>query len=70
MGPISAPRRYRTTAKNKQGKKPVLIIDVTIHGKHHVYRETIASLKNEFKHLAGEIAKEVANEVLKIFKKK
>lgn len=54
----------------KQGKAPVLIIDVTIHGKHHVYRESIKSLKSEFKHLAAEIGKEVAKEVLKLFKKK
>jgi hypothetical protein len=53
----------------KQGKRPVLIIDVTIHGKHHVYRESIASVKSEFKHLAAEIGKEVAKEVLKLFKK-
>jgi len=53
----------------KQGKKPVLIIDVTIHGKHHVYRESLDALEKGFEHLAGEIAKEVANEILKVFKK-
>ena len=57
------------TTGGRQGKKPVLIIDVTIHGHRHVYRENIASLKNEFKKLAEEIAKEVAKEVLKAFKK-
>lgn len=55
------------TSGGKQGKKPVLIIDVTIHGKHHVYRENLASLKSEFKKLADELAKEVAKEVLKAF---
>ena len=54
----------------KKGKAPVLIIDVSIHGKHHVYREGIASVKNEFKKLADEIAKEVAKELLKVFQKK
>jgi len=57
------------TSGGKQGKKPVLIIDVTIHGKHHVYRENLDSLKNEFKKLAEELATEVAKEVLKAFAK-
>jgi hypothetical protein len=57
------------TSGGKQGKIPVLIIDVTIHGKHHVYRENLSSLEKGFEHLASELAKEVANEVLKVFKK-
>ena len=57
------------TTGGRQGKKPVLIIDVSIHGRRHVYREGIASLKNEFRELADEVAKEVAREVLKAFKK-
>jgi len=52
-----------------QGKKPVLIIDVTIHGKHHQYRESIDTIGHEFQKLADEIAKEVAQEILKVFKK-
>ena len=58
------------TTGGRQGKKPVLIIDVSIHGHRHVYREGIDSLKNEFRKLADEIAKEVAKEVLKAFEKK
>jgi len=57
------------TSGGKQGKKPVLIIDVTIHGKHHVYRENLGSLKDEFKKLAEELAEEVAKEILKAFSK-
>jgi hypothetical protein len=53
----------------KKGKKPVLIIDVAIHGTRHVYRESIDTIGNEFKKLAEEVAKEVANEILKVFKK-
>lgn len=53
----------------RQGKKPVLIIDISIHGKRHVYRESIGSVGHEFKKLAEEIAKEVAKEILKVFKK-
>jgi hypothetical protein len=52
-----------------EGKAPVLIIDVTIHGSRHVYREGIGTLKSEFQKLADEIAKEVAKEVLKAFEK-
>ena len=54
----------------KEGKRPVLIIDVTIHGANHVYREPLEPTKNEFKQLAGDIAKETANAVLKAFTKK
>ncbi|MCP4325973.1 MAG: hypothetical protein GY787_29900 [Alteromonadales bacterium] len=59
------------TSGGKQGQKPKLIIDVTIHGKHHVYRETLDenALKSEFKKLGEEIAKEVAKEILKVFEK-
>jgi len=57
------------TTAGKQGKAPVLIIDVSIHGKRHVYRENLAALEKGFSHLAAEIAKEVADEVLKVFKK-
>ena len=57
------------TTGGRQGKKPVRIIDVTIHGHRHVYRENIASPKHEFKKLAEEIAKEMAREVLKALKK-
>ena len=53
----------------REGKAPVLIVDVSIHGSRHVYREGMASLKNEFRTLADEIAKEVAKEVLKAFEK-
>lgn len=54
----------------KKGKAPVLIIDVSIVGKRHVYRESIGSVKSEFKKLADEISKEVAKELLKVFSKK
>ncbi len=54
----------------REGTKPVLIIDVTIEGKHHVYREGIGSLKSEFKKLAEQISKEVAKEIVAVFKKK
>ncbi len=53
-----------------EGKAPVLIVDVSIHGSRHVYREGIGTLKNEFRMLADEIAKEVAKEVLKAFEKR
>ena len=53
----------------KKGKKPVLIVDVSIHGKEHVYRESIDSVENEFEKLAAEIAKEVAKQILKAFEK-
>ncbi len=53
----------------REGKAPVLIIDVSIHGSRHVYREGIGTLKSEFQKLADEIAKEVAKEVLKAFEK-
>lgn len=52
-----------------EGKAPVLIVDVSIHGSRHVYREGIGTLKSEFRKLADEIAKEVAKEVLKAFEK-
>ncbi|MCP3951889.1 MAG: hypothetical protein GY697_06680 [Desulfobacterales bacterium] len=57
------------TSGGKHGKKPVLVIDVTIHGSHHVYRESIVSVKHEFEKLAKEIAKEAAKEILKAFEK-
>jgi hypothetical protein len=53
----------------EQGEKPVLIIDVTVHGKQHTYRENLGTLKSEFKKLGQDIAKEVAKEVLKAFNK-
>ena len=57
------------TSAGKEGKKPILVIDVTIHGAHHVYRESIVSVEHEFEKLATEIAKEAAREILKAFKK-
>ncbi|MCP3874582.1 MAG: hypothetical protein GY699_15685 [Desulfobacteraceae bacterium] len=57
------------TSGGKEGKRPVLVIDVTIHNKHHVYRESITSVKHEFEKLAKEIAKEAAKEILKAFEK-
>jgi hypothetical protein len=53
----------------KKGKAPVLIIDCTIAGKRHVYREGIGSAKKEFEHLAKQIAHEMAKELVKVFKK-
>ncbi len=57
------------TSGGKQGTKPVLIIDVTIHGTNHVYRESIDSLKAGFKKLAKNLAKEIGKEIVKAFKK-
>ena len=53
----------------KTGKKPILIIDVSIQGKRHVYRESIDTIGNEFRKLAEELSKEVANELIKAFEK-
>lgn len=57
------------TSGGRQGKKPVLIIDVDIHGNRHVYRESIGTIGHEFRKLADEVAKEVAKEILKVFEK-
>jgi len=57
------------TSGGKEGERPVLVIDVTIHKKHHVYRESITSVKHEFEKLAKQIAKETAKEILKAFEK-
>ena len=56
---------YEDQCHSAKGKKPVLIIDVSIYGRRHVYSEGIASLEHDFKKLANEIAKEV----FKAFKK-
>ncbi len=53
----------------KEGDAPTLIIDVDIHGKHHVYHENLAVLEKGFKTLAKDVADDVAKELLKVFKK-
>ncbi len=58
------------TSGGREGKKPVLIIDVDIQGKRHVYRESIDTVGHEFRKLADEVAKEVAREILKAFENK
>ena len=58
------------TSGGRHGKKPTLIIDCNIGRSHHVYRESITSVKKEFKHLAKDIAHEVAKELVTLFKKR
>jgi hypothetical protein len=53
----------------KKGDAPTLIIDVDIHGKHHVYKENLKVLESGFDKLAKDVAEDVANELLKVFKK-
>ncbi|MCP3661268.1 MAG: hypothetical protein GY696_02040, partial [Gammaproteobacteria bacterium] len=53
----------------QKGDKPVLMADVTIHGSHHVYHVTITSYKTEFKKLADTMAKDIAKEIVNVFKK-
>ena len=52
----------------KEGDAPTLIIDVDIHGKHHVYKENLEVLEKGFSELAKDVANDVAKEVLKVFK--
>lgn len=53
----------------KEGTAPRLIIDVSLHGKRHVYYEDLDALEKGFEKIAQDIAKDVAKELLKIFKK-
>ena len=57
------------TSGGHQGKSPVLNIDVTIHGKHHVYHVGVGSAKTAFEKIAAKLAKSVADELLKFYKK-
>ena len=52
----------------KEGDSPTLIIDVDIHGKHHVYKENLEVLEKGFNELAKDVADDVAKELLKEFK--
>jgi hypothetical protein len=52
----------------KEGDAPTLIIDVDIHGKHHVYKENLKVLEKGFSELAKDVANDVAKELLKVFK--
>gem|GEM_PF-1165431 len=52
----------------KEGDAPTLIIDVDIHGKHHVYKENLEVLEKGFNELAKDVADDVAKELLKVFK--
>jgi hypothetical protein len=52
----------------KEGDAPTLIVDVDIHGKHHVYKENLEVLEKGFNELAKDIADDVAKELLKVFK--
>jgi hypothetical protein len=52
----------------KKGDAPTLIIDVNIHGKHHVYKENLEVLEKGFNELAKDVADDVAKELLKVFK--
>lgn len=51
----------------KSGTAPKLIIDCTIKGKHHVYKEGLKDLKSAFKDLTKSLANEVAKDLLKAF---
>ena len=54
----------------KSGDSPTLIADVTIVGKHHVYRENLGNLEKGFANLAAGIAKQVAKQLVKAFEGK
>jgi len=56
------------TSGGHQGKSPDLAIDVSIHGKHHVYHVGVGSAKATFEKLAAKLAKSVADELLKFYK--
>jgi hypothetical protein len=56
------------TSGGHQGKSPDLAIDVSIHGKHHVYHVGVGSVKSTFEKIAAKLAKSVADELLKFYK--
>ncbi|MCP3928100.1 MAG: hypothetical protein GY705_03255, partial [Bacteroidetes bacterium] len=56
------------TTLGKEGTKPSLMADVNIFKKHHVFHQSLVFGQKEFKKLAKDLAKNVANEIVKDLK--
>ncbi len=56
------------TTLGKEGTKPSLMADVNIFKKHHVFHQSLVFGQKDFKKLAKDLAKNVANEIVKNLK--
>lgn len=57
------------TTAGKEGDETILSIDLTVHGKHHVYHVSVTNFEKEFATITSSIAKKVAKDIVDVFKK-